>query len=279
MRNLLFACNLACLLSACGGGGGNLANLDRDFENDGQSNEVIKQFHDGSALVVTKGNLKSLVTIEEPSYFFSITANPTELVDTFNGALNLEVVSRDDFGGTDYYETVYTGRNASGKQLDARTLGYFLDGSGNQVSVTLAAIGEDAVLFNSGTLVNGMPSGRHTYSRGDAIIGYKDDVEVSYNSMTVVVDFDEMTGSVVAETDNLFFSANDFVINAANGTFNGDDATIGRIGGEDIHDADINGAFAGVAAAGIHGMVSSKVENYAADDADGGVGIFYAIRD
>ena len=142
-NNLCLAAIGAILLSACGGGGG-LSGLDNSYRNTGtNSNEVVKQFSDGSAVVATKGNLKSLATIEEPSYFFSITDAPDSLIETFNGAMNLEVVQADDFGGTDYYRYVYTGTNSQGKTIEAISLGYFLDGSGNQVSVNIATLNQE----------------------------------------------------------------------------------------------------------------------------------------
>lgn len=282
MKNLLLTCMFATLLSGCGGGGGNLSDLDRDFENSGQANEVIKQFADGSALVVTKGNLKSLATIEEPSYFFSITDKPDSLIETFNGAMNLQLISRDDFGGTNYFNDIYTGTNVAGKKIDGRSLGIFLDGSGNQVSINVATLNEEEVFFfTTGTLVNVMPQGKHTYSAGDVLIAFKEyDIEEAYDTITVAVDFDELKGSMVAETDTLFVSATDFTINASNGTFNGSDASIGVKGGADTLDADINGAFAGVGAAGIHGLVTSKSGDFAADECfNCGVAGFYSRRD
>lgn len=281
MKNTLILIACAMVASSCGGGG-SLSDLDSSYDNSGiNSNETIKQFSDGSAVVATKGNIKSLATIDEPSYYFSITNEPDSLIQTFNGAVNLRVTDSTDFGGTNYYRYVYDGTTSQGKNIEAVSIGYFLDGSGNQVSVTVATLNNDEVfLLSSGTLAKTLPAGKHIYSFGDIIMAYRDSgAETSFDKITVAVDFDKSTGSLVAETDSMFASADGFLINKANGTFSGTDATIGFKGGSDRSAADIIGGFSGVGATGVHGLIYTDEGDFASDVCDScGTAVFYAIK-
>lgn len=275
------------LLSACGGGS-DLSNLDRDFELSGNStSETLAEFEDGSAALALKAVVQSNATIDEPSYMFVVTSNPDDFTNTISSTLNIDESDRDDYGGTDYYRIQYEGTNYEGKLVQAVTKGYFLDGDEHQVSTSVLFIDFENSdnptfgLLSSGTEVQGLPSGRHTYSGGDAMIAYGDSgIEEMYDNMTISVNFDKLKGSLLAQTENLFISATDFKIQASNGTFMGDNALIGVAGTDDTAEANVAGGFSGVSADGIHGIVYSKTGNFSADSCDAcGVGTFYAIKD
>ena len=277
----------AISLSACGGGG-DLSGLDRDFDNSGtNSYETLTEYEDGSAALALKAVIQSNATIDEPSYTFVLTNYPDEFTKTISSSLNLEELERNDFDGTNYYRIAYEGTNFEGKDVNAATLGFFLDGEEHQVSTTVFFVdyenNENPTygILSSGTEVQGLPSGRQTYSGGDVIIAYANSgMEEKYDEMAINVNFDNLKGSLLAETENLFISATDFEIDVSNGTFLGDNALIGFSGTDNIAEANVAGGFSGFGADGIHGIVYSKTGDFQSDSCQScGVGAFYALRD
>ena len=273
-------------LSACGGGG-KLSELDRDYAtSDINSWQSLKQYSDGSSVLAFKGVLQSDESIDEPRYLFAVTTDPDQLTATISGAINVELVEANDFNGSNYYKYLYNGTNSEGKSINAEVLGYFLDGADNQVSMTTLVIDLDSErpvgsLLSSGTLVQGLPSGRHSYSGGDAQIIFKgSELEQKYNDMLITIDFDKMKGSMLAETENLFISATNFEIDSSNGTFTGTEGLIGYTGTNNTSEANISGAFSGSNASGIHGLVYTKVGDFASDTCSTcGAGTFYARKE
>ena len=101
--------------------------------------------------------------------------------------------------------------------------------------------------------------------------------EQSNGNITLTADFTNKTGYMLAKTDNTYMSATNFDINLIDGTFSGDSAEIGLIGGLSKVASTINGAFAGSGATGVHGMVSS-IDSSSQGQAKA-VGVFNAVKD
>ena len=193
MRFLIFLVAGAGL-SACGGGG-KLSELDRDYaSSDSNSWQSLAQYSGGTSVLAFKGIILSDATINEPSYIFTITDNAEILTATLSGAMKLELVESSDLGDTNQYEYLVSGTNFEGEFVEIESAGYFLDGSAlDQIGVSYSLIdysgGISGSIMSTGTFVQGLPSGSHSYSNGYAMIIYNQSgVEEKYNDLVITID-------------------------------------------------------------------------------------------
>ena len=256
-----------------------LAKLNTDFEKTGQNTiQKLKTYSNGTTvLLALKGSVGSAGKVDDPEYYFAITSDEVTLTETFNGLIEYELTGYNDFGGNKRYAQSTEGINSSGKVITSTTYGNTLDTSGAYASISVGTVGEERTLFSAGSVTTSLPTGQFTYSGGDTYIVFDTYQEQSNGNITLTADFTNKTGSVLAKTDNTYMSATNFDINLIDGTFSGDSAEIGLIGGLSKVASTINGAFAGSGATGVHGMVSS-IDSSSQGQAKA-VGVFNAVKD
>ena len=113
-------------LSACGGGGSSLSDLDRKFDTTGaNTSKIVKEYSSGDSIMASKGIFKLGNSSGETFYIFALTKDTKTLEDTFNGVISLQTSNYTDFGGTDYYSYDGSGINANGEQITSSHLGYY----------------------------------------------------------------------------------------------------------------------------------------------------------
>ena len=271
---------IALSLAACGGSS-DLTALDRSFVNNGTtSNLPIKEYDDGTSIIAIKGKLNSgELVYNSDAYIFAFTDDAQAVIDLYSGVINLNISDYDDFEGSDYYVYEAAGFSSNGKEVNANVIGYTL-ADGGHVSFAVAQIDEKYVSFTDGSISYELPIGEHTYSYGDTLIAFKDTMEESYDDLTLVANFSTEKGSLLGLTDTLYMSATNFEIDIDNGTFTGETAEIGRQGGSDKIAASITGAFSGLAAEGVHGLLyPNKASTDFEDCGDCGLATFYAVKD
>lgn len=273
MFRLLFISLFA--LSACGGGGTSLSDLDRKFDTTGaNTSTIVKEYSSGDSIMASKGVFKMQNTSGETFYIFALTKDTQTLEDTFNGVISLEASDYTDFNGTDYYYYKGSGVNANGEQIISEHVGFNYNGT--DVGGIYATIGGHENLVTLGYVPKDKPNGIHTYSNGDVRILYKGTVETSFDTATLVANFSTNKGSLLAETDNLFMSATDFDINPVNGQISGSVAKVGNLNNSsDFTNAEILGAFSGLYSDGVHGIIFQNDDSAFTVP---GAGVFYLVN-
>lgn len=262
------------MLSGCGGGG-NLASLNETFDETGaNSSSTLKEYDSGDTVVALKGIFNTANTSGKVNYIFAVTKDGQTIIDTFQGAVLLESSNYTDFDGTDYYSYDGSGSNSKGQEIDTTTIGFFLEQEDLDVSFTHGYIGGHETLFTAGRVIDGVPSGIHTYGHGDVRIIYNGQVETSYNTATLVADFSKASGNLLAETDNLYLSSTNFEIDLETGVISGGESEIGIRATSDNTEAFIDGAFGGKNAAGVHGIFYEKLDSGDMPD----LGVFYLVK-
>lgn len=267
-------------LSACGGGSttsgaGSLAALNAAAAQSGtNANMVIGDYSSGDSVVALKGEFKTNNSSGKEFYVFALTKDTQTIIDTFNGAINLTSSNYTDFGGSSYYSYDGVGTNANGEAIASKHVGFF--NTDSDVGSVYAVVGGAENLMSLGFTPSDLPSGIHTYSRGDTTILYRGEVEVSYDKSTLFANFSTQTGSLLAETDTLFMSATDFKIDTVTGEISGGSAKVGSLANStDFVDAQLLGAFAGKYGDGVHGIIHQTADSQSAVP---GAGTFYVVN-
>ena len=269
-------------LSACGGGGssgsvvGSLAELNAAASQSGSTaSKALQNYSSGDSVVAMQGVLKTKNSSGKELYVFALTKDKQTIINTFTGALTLTTSNYTDFGGSDFYSYNGAGTNADGQAVTSKHVGFFSEGL--DVGGTYGVFGNRGVfLVTHGYTPGDLPSGTHTYSRGDTRIIYRGTIEDSYNKSTLVANFSTKKGSLIAETTNLFMSATDFTINTVTGEISGGTAKVGNLSNStDFVDAQLIGAFAGPYGDGVHGIIHQTADSQSTVP---GVGAFYAVN-
>ena len=269
------------LLAGCGGGGTtSTSQLDQSYDSSGENSSVeIRQYsaEDGKAyLLALKGHIDGDVTPNDTKYYFTLTSDKNFVEDSFSGAIVWTQASGETLvteRGTGY-RIERTGVNNSGEEFFAMTEGLNLNLSGSEyVSFSLVEHEDEVSLLTTGTTVKSLPSGAFTYDKdGFGVIGLQETFEVVSN-VNLTADFDNLTGNLLAVSDNLYISSTGFDIDTDTGSFSGGASEIGERATTFSTTADLIGAFAGSNAGAAHGYVYNS-----SDDIDNGVGIFVVQR-
>lgn len=268
-------------LSACGGGGssgsevGSLAELNAAASQSGSTaSKALQNYSSGDSVVAMQGVLKTKNSSGKELYVFALTKDKQTIIDTFTGAIALTTSNYNDFGGSSFYSYNGAGTNSDGEAISSKHVGFFFDGT--DVGGTYAVIGGVENLMTHGYTPGDLPSGTHTYSRGDTRIIYRGTIEDSFNKSILVANFSTKKGSLIAETTNLFMSATDFTINTVTGEISGGTAKVGSLSNStDFVDAQLIGAFAGPVGDGVHGIIHQTADSQSTVP---GVGAFYAVN-
>ena len=273
MKNYLLL-GIGLTLSACGGGGGvATSEIDKSYsESSAISTSVIKEYSNGQAVVAVKGDLEDGgPSNAPPRYYFVLSENAQTVIDTFNGVIAWDSIENKYLVGQ-RYGVIRRGVNTLGKDVYADTDGINLNLSGNEyASVSYVEIGDEIGLLTSGTVISKLPSGKYSYD-GEAVIGLNSLIEGSENFL-LVADFNNKKVSFTGSTENLFTSANNLSIDTVNGSFSGDEATIGERYTTFSLPASVIGAFAGSNAGGVHGVAYPSN-----DDQNNAFVTFVAVR-
>ena len=89
MIKLVFVLLSLFALSACGGGGTSLSDLDRKFDTTGaNTSKIVKEYSSGDSIMASKGIFKLGNSSGETFYIFALTKDTKTLEDPFNGAIS-----------------------------------------------------------------------------------------------------------------------------------------------------------------------------------------------
>lgn len=245
----------ALVLAACGGGSTLTSDIDRDYASSNEiALEIIKEYSNGDSVVAVKGDLEDGgVGNITPRYYFVLSEDANSVIDTFDGVVVWERVES-TFEDGNKYGVVREGLNAKGQNVFADTAGINLNFSGSEyTSVSAVEVNGKFGYLTSGTVISKLPTGRFNYE-GVALIGLDDLIEVD-DTLLLTANFSNNEVNFTAATENLFASGNDIVIDPETGSFSGEDGTIGERGSTFSIPATVLGAFAGINAGGVHGVM------------------------
>ena len=276
---------VAFLLSACGGGNVATRNIDNSYDQTGDNSwSEIKKYTAGSAnevdvyVVALKGSIdtENPSSAGKPKYYFGITADTNLIENSANGAIVWTTVDGGDLDletGNGYYVS-RSGVNQAGQVFTATTQGLNLNLSGSEF-VSYGIIDHDdlGTLISSGSTVSNLPNGKITFNINASGHIVVDDNLEDINQLSLIADFEDLTGSMTAVSDNFYMSATDFNIDPNTGSFSGDIAEIGELETTFSLPAEIIGAFAGRNAGGAHGFLYNSGDNPA-----DGIGVFIVQR-
>jgi hypothetical protein len=249
------------VLTGCGGGGTLTADIDRDYSSSNEiASEIIKEYSNGDAVIAVKGDLEDGgVGNTTPRYYFVLSEDANAVIDTFDGVVAWERVEN-TFEDGNKYGVEREGVNAKGQNVFADTVGINLNFSGSEyASLSAVEVNGKFGYLTSGTVISNLPTGRFNYE-GAAIIGLSDLIEVD-ETLLLIADFSKNEVNFTAATENLFASGNDLVIDPETGSFSGEDGTIGERGSTFSIPATALGAFAGINAGGVHGVMYPSEDN------------------
>lgn len=276
MRSFIAITLSVTLLTNCGGGGTTLTeNIDRSYNSDQNiATDIIKEYSNGNAVIAVKGDLEDGgIEGATPRYYFVLSEDTESVLNTFEGVVTWESVENYLDDGAEY-GVIREGVNSKGQRVWVDTYGVNLNLSGSEyASLSAVEVGDKAGFLSSGTIIQRLPSGKHTY-QGGAIIGVNDLVEGD-NNLLLVADFDDRTLSFTAATENLFASANNVTIDIEAGSFSSEGGGIlGERETTYTQDAAVLGAFAGTNAGGVHGVMYPTVDS----ETEHGFAVFVGAR-
>jgi hypothetical protein len=255
MKYIIPATLSVFVLAGCGGGSTLTADIDRDYSSSNEiASEIIKEYSNGNAVIAVKGDLEDGgVGNTTPRYYFVLSEDANAVIDTFDGVVAWERVEN-TFEDGNKYGVEREGVNAKGQNVFADTVGINLNFSGSEyASLSAVEVNGKFGYLTSGTVISNLPTGRFNYE-GAAIIGLSDLIEVD-ETLLLIADFSKNEVNFTAATENLFASGNDLVIDPETGSFSGVAGTIGERGSTFSIPATVLGAFAGINAGGVHGVM------------------------
>jgi hypothetical protein len=264
-------------LSACGAGNTSTSAIDNSFDKTGTNSVGVIKTYTGvpnAYVVAVKGSLDGDFASNEVKYYFGITGQKELVENTFNGA----IVFTSEVSGTSRYTNGYfvtrEGINKNGDLLKITTEGLNLNLSGSEyMSASVVENDGFASLVTTGTTFSNLPSGTFTYDRNPVgLIGIGDNLE-ELSNISVVANFNNLTGNLTAASENLFMSSTGFEIDPKTGSFSGGISVIGELATTYSQPADVLGAFAGQNAGGVHVIIYNL-----SDSVDNGLGVFIVER-
>ena len=267
--------------------GKNLENLNKpiDTANNNFNQTKLKTYPNGTSVALAYKIKATCDDCPEFLYALALTNREDFISNSLKGSVSLDEAGAVILSGNNHLKTYYGGVYANGEMIQGVDYTYMMQGEGyaafndNSIGMALYQIGDNDWSWHTiGPMLSGTPQGQFTYIDGNFVLYHPDlisGMEAS-SDVEVIANFVSKTGSLSAKTENAYMSTNNFVIDAATGLFSGGKAEIGLNGGKNTFESRINGAFSGLNATGVHGVVMSN-----ASDGSGGMaatGVFYAQR-